>query len=334
MQHKWYDSGMDRPWFHRFRDGSFGYGLDRSILLAYAYLTATYQPGDQLFLYGFSRGAYIARALVGLLATAGLPSLPLLDQDCLRGIRAAVDIQDTNVSGMSDLSECLNQLIQHASSYVLEDAYRRYRGTPSDIGKSSTRKRQGFRRVSITLLGLWDTVGPLGIPTSALKWLNEPRYNFHDTELSPIVQRAYHALAIDEHRADHNATLWTSPNRAGQVIEQRWFAGAHGDLGGTYPERGLADISLAWILRASVGNGLAIDSYAVRVKADALGPIHDSFSESFVGLRKWIHSRFYRPVMQTGTNTEMVDSSVHTRLIATPTYRPQNEGLNSLLTIR
>ena len=71
----------------------------------------------------------------------------------------------------------------------------------------------------------------MGIPTNALKWLNESRYNFHDTELSPIVQQAYHALAIDEHPADHNATLWTSPAVSGQIIEQRWFAGAHGDLG-------------------------------------------------------------------------------------------------------
>lgn len=79
--------------------------------------------------------------------------------------------------------------------------------------------------ISVTLLGLWDTVGPLGIPTNALKWLNEHRYNFRDTELSPILQRAYHALAIDEHRADHNATLWTAPPKAGQIIEQRWFEG-------------------------------------------------------------------------------------------------------------
>ncbi len=250
VQHKWYDSGVDRPWFHRFRNGPFGYELDRSILLGYAYLTATYQPGDQIFLYGFSRGAYIARSLVGLLATAGLPSLSFLDQDFLQSIRTAAAIGEQEVPGVPFLAEHLDQLIHDASSYALEEAYQRYRSTPRDAARAFVSQRRGFRSVSVTLLGLWDTVGPLGIPTNALKWLNEPRYNFHDTELSPIVRRAYHALAIDEHRADHNASLWTSPNKAGQTIEQRWFAGCHGDLGGMYPGRDLAGISLAWIRRA------------------------------------------------------------------------------------
>lgn len=329
VQQKWYDSGIDQPWFHRFREGSFGYGLDRSILLGYACLTATYQPGDEIFLYGFSRGAYTARSLVGLLAAAGLPSLPLLDQDFLTCIRAAAAIGEKEVSGMPALAERLNQLIQGSSSYVLEEAYQRYRSGPSDVTRTFASQRRGFRSVSVTLLGIWDTVGPLGIPTHALKWLNEPRYNFHDTELSPIVRQAYHALAIDEHRADHNASLWTSPNKAGQTIEQRWFAGSHGDLGGMYAERDLADISLAWIQRASVGNGLAVDAQVAQEEANPLGPIHDSFSESFAGLRKWVHSRFYRPVMQTGTHTEVIDGSVHTRLSETPTYRPKNEGLGS-----
>ena len=117
----------------------------------------------------------------------------------------------------------------------------------------------------------------------------------------------------------------------GQTIEQRWFAGAHGDLGGAYPERDLADVALAWLQRHSMEKGLAIETRLVPLQPNALSPIHDSFSECFGRIRKWFHSRFYRPVMQTGTNTEVLDSSVHTRLIHTPHYRPKNEGLKSVL---
>lgn len=336
QQQRWYDPGTGMTWFHRFRDGSFGYGLDRTILLSYAYLAATYEPGDELFLYGFSRGAYTARSLVGLLATVGLPSVTLLNQDLVKFTRETANLVAGKTTETPDLTDCLDQMILDSSGSVMDDAYRRYRSTQPDTesSRAAASRRRGFQGVSITFLGLWDTVGPLGIPTNALKWLNEPRYNFHDTELSPIVRRAYHALAIDEHRADHNATLWTSPARTDQLIEQRWFAGAHGDLGGTYPERGLADIPLAWMLQISRMNGLAIDRHALQGKIDALSPVHDSFGESFVGLRKWIHSRFYRPVMQTGTNTEVLDGSVHTRLLQTHSYRPKNEGLSNLLTFR
>ncbi len=332
-QQKWYDSGAETPWFHRFREGSFGYGVDQTILHGYAYLAATYEPGDDLFIYGFSRGAYTARSLVGLLTTAGLISSTLLNTNLVKCVREAASQPSTTAAPPTVLAQCLTEMILDPSNQTLDEAYRLYRNGHSEIhaGMPPAVRRRGTLDVPITLLGLWDTVGPLGIPTNALKWLNDHRYNFHDTDLSPIVKQAYHALAIDEHRADHNATLWTSPPRSGQTIEQRWFAGAHGDLGGTYPDRDLADFALAWLQRHSIEKGLAIETRTVPLKPNALSPIHDSFSECFGSFRKWFHSRFYRPVMQTGTDTEVLDGSVHTRLLHTPHYRPQNEGLKSVL---
>lgn len=334
MQQKWYEPGNSIPWFHRFRDGSFGYGLDQTILQSYAYLAATYDPGDELYIYGFSRGAYTARSLVGLLTLAGLPSPTALSEDHVRLVREAASPLSPSSGTATHLRECLTRMVTDPDNQVIDEAYRLYRtvqNAPPTSGVSLSRRR-GPSEMIVTLLGLWDTVGPLGIPTNALRWLNEHRYNFRDTELSPIVQQACHALAIDEHRADHNATLWTSPPKAGQIIEQRWFAGAHGDLGGTYPDRDLADISLAWIQRRSMRKGLAIKPGVIPGQHNVLSRIHDSFSECFVGFRKWIHPRFYRPVMQTGTDTEVLDGSVDTRLLHSPTYRPKNEGLNSLLT--
>lgn len=335
-QQKWYDSGTEIPWFHRFRAGSFGYGVDQSILHAYAYLAATYEPGDDLFVYGFSRGAYTARSLAGLLSIAGLPSASVFNTELVKRIREVASHPSTSTTTPSALTRYLSEMILDPSSQALDDAYRLYRKSHGDIHAEMPplSRRRGTQEVSITLLGLWETVGPLGIPTNVLKWLNDHRYNFHDTELSSNVKQAYHALAIDEHRADHNATLWTSPPRPGQTIEQRWFAGAHGDLGGTYPERDLADFALAWLQRHSIETGLAIETRAVPRNPSALSPIHDSFSECLGRFRKWFHSRFYRPVMQTGTDTETLDNSVHSRLLQAPYYRPQNEGLRSLLTFR
>lgn len=336
LQQKWYEPGTAIPWFNRFRDGAFGYGLDQTILQGYAYLAATYDPGDELYLYGFSRGAYTARSLVGLLTLAGLPSPTRLNADHVRLVRKAASPLSPSIGAAGHLRECLTRMVIDPENHVIDEAYRLYRTLQHARHSSGFHpsRRRGGSEIAVTLLGLWDTVGPLGIPTSALRWLNEHRYNFRDTDLSPNVQQACHAVAIDEHRADHNATLWTSPPKAGQIIEQRWFAGAHGDLGGTYPDRDLADASLAWIQRHSVAKGLAIEPGGIPEKPNMLSLIHDSFSECFVGFRKWIHPRFYRPVMQTGTDTEVLDGSVHIRLLHYPTYRPKNEGLNSLLTFR
>lgn len=331
-QQKWYDSGTEMPWFRRFHTGTFGYGLDQTILQGYAYLVATYEPGDDLFIYGFSRGAYTARALVGWLAFSGLLSATLFNPDSVSRVRNAIAPTLTGVQ-LQDLAQCLTDMILDPSNQSIDDAYRLYRNLHNDAHTSAVAalSRRGTQHVPITVLGLWDTVGPLGIPTNALNWLNEHRYNFHDTELSPLVKQAYHALAIDEHRADHNATLWTSPARSGQNIEQRWFPGAHGDVGGTYPNRGLADLPLAWMQRQSMKDGLAIETSAVPLHPNAMAPLHDSFSEYLGGFRKWFHSRFYRPIMQTSTDTEVLDNSVQTRLLQNARYRPHNEGLQSVL---
>ena len=335
IQQKWYASGTEVPWFHRFRAGTFGYGLDQMILQGYAYLVVNYDPGDELFIYGFSRGAYVARTLVGWISISGLLPPGRLNLDCISRVRNTI-APFNNDDYSRELAQCLTDMVLDPSNQSIDDAYRHYRNLHNGahpLSATSFRQR-GTQDVPVTVLGLWDTVGPLGIPTTALKWLNEHRYNFHDTELSPIVERAYHALALDEHRADYNATLWTSPVSVGQTIQQCWFSGAHGDVGGSYHERELADLSLSWIQRKSIEAGLSIETVSMAEKPNPFCPLHDSFVECLGGFRKWFHSRFYRPVMQTGTNTETLDESIRIRLLNNPEYRPQNEGLKNAITFR
>jgi uncharacterized protein (DUF2235 family) len=99
----------------------------------------------------------------------------------------------------------------------------------------------------ITMIGVWDTVGSLGIP-AMFGGVDPVLYGFLDTSLHPDMLNAYQALAIDERRAEFPATLWTSPPLPGQTIEQVWFAGAHCDVGGSDAESGLSDVTLSWMM--------------------------------------------------------------------------------------
>ena len=99
---------------------------------------------------------------------------------------------------------------------------------------------------------MWDTVGSLGIPIPLLPSFITRRWTFHDTELSRSVRNAYHALAIDEQRGPFKPTLWTQhPEAHDQVLQQRWFAGVHCDVGGGYPETALSEITLQWIAESA-----------------------------------------------------------------------------------
>ena len=159
--------------------GAFGKGIDQDIQDAYRFLSLNYKVGDEIYLYGFSRGAYIVRSLVGLIYCSGLPN-----RDNIRQAPEAYEI------------------------------YRR-RTKPGEVSIPETTEAINFRqengdRVPITFLGCWDTVGSLGIPDqifwlSVDKWINE-KYKFHDTSLSPIIQNARHAVAIDEIRKVFDVT--------------------------------------------------------------------------------------------------------------------------------
>ncbi|KJH70274.1 DUF2235 domain-containing protein [Aliterella atlantica] len=209
--------------------GAFGWGIDQNIQDAYRFLCLNYNEGDEIYLFGFSRGAYTVRSLAGMIYCSGLLSRP--------NIRSA------------------------------PEAYRIYRDR--DI-KPSHPEAQGFRaacgeRVPITLLGCWDTVGSLGVPDQIPllpvdDWFNA-KYKFHDTTLSSIVQKALHAVAIDELRKVFDVTpMQKSPKFDAQVVRQVWFPGEHGCVGGgTKEQRGLSDAALQWMMN-EIGNlGLGLE---------------------------------------------------------------------------
>lgn len=229
--------------------GAIGLGLSRNVRDAYAFLAHNYCDGDEIFLFGFSRGAYTVRSVAGLIGWAGL--LHKRDMDFFS---------------------------------ALWEGYRR------KLEPGFPDARAGFPdrhlKVPVQCIGVWDTVGSLGIPGNLDEGFKH-FYNFHDTELGPHVAHAYQALALDEQRADFTPAVWSQSPHAppAQVLRQMWFAGAHSDVGGGYSEHGLSDIALAW-MAGQVDPILAIDEDYLALRQDrracwGLGTVHNSATGIF-----------------------------------------------------
>jgi hypothetical protein len=223
-----YQRGVGTDTFlNRVLGGVGGDGLDVNIRRAYKFLSANYQPDDQIFIFGFSRGSFTARSLVGYIAAAGL----LLPGHCTEeNERAAWDY---------------------------------YRAPPSErlpgVWHELTKHVHNRNRLRIECIGVFDTVGALGIPFRLFDRANREQYEFHNVELSSFTNTNLHALAIDEHREPFQASVWRKPpfNILKTVTEQVWFAGAHGNIGGgcvdartrTADNPELDDITLGWMIR-------------------------------------------------------------------------------------
>ncbi len=245
----------------------FGYGLTENIEDAYLYLMDRYEPGDKLFLFGFSRGAFTVRALAGMLHKVGL------------------------------LQKGSNNLIPYASSVY---------STRGNGPIAEGFKKTYCHECKPYFIGVWDTVGSLGM------WYGK---QFFDDRLNQDVPNAYHAIAIDEKRKKFPVSLWNETDLApGQKVEQVWFAGVHSDVGGSYKERDLSNITLIWMLENAEKHGLRLkDGWRERLVGDPLGPIH----ESNTGLWK-----IWRPVTRQIPEGAKIHKSVIVRMEGLPEYSP------------
>ncbi len=280
--------------------GGTGYGISGNIRDCYNFLANNYVEGDEIYLFGFSRGAYTVRSLSGMLAMIGL-----LSKNDLR--------------------------------YVPE-AYAYYHGQPEDRVNSPYHQLiTDLPRVipSIRFLGVWDTVGALGAPTPILgklqQWASKfwkgLRVGFHDCDLSPIVENAFQALAIDERRGPFRPSIWTAGNDQA-TVQQLWFAGVHSNIGGGYSDSGLSDMAMQWLVNRATECGLLInDKYMTTlVRPDPSGKLEDSYSFGYK-LLEFVsvdpHVRVLGKHLPVG---EMIHDSVITRLRSnlSPAYQPAN----------
>ena len=246
-QLKYYHAGVGTTGskIDRIVDGASGRGLTANMKDCYDFLVRYYRPGDSVYLFGFSRGAYTARSLAGLIRNCGVVN---------------VDKEKSKTLSRGDL---------------LKRAYALYRDRDPDtlpIASRAVQFRADYAHPDFHLacIGVWDTVGALGVPvenalTTPIRWFNESVAKFHDVTLSSYVDCAFHALALNERREAFKPTLWVQQphaKAAGQLLEQVWFAGVHADIGGGYSasERGLANVSLRWMVnRVNDTCGLELD---------------------------------------------------------------------------
>jgi uncharacterized protein (DUF2235 family) len=246
--------------------GAFGAGIISRIVRGYTFVSRHYQPGDQIFITGFSRGAYTARALAGMIASQGLLSAALTnDQEQAYRFGAEVWYRARkailrNPFSLAHLAEIVSDLPAFLSNDSLRD---------SDLVPVS----------AIAAVGVWDTVGAMGFPDYASGGKREDAFKFADTKLSAKVLNGFHAVALDERRSDFVPTLWDPEDRILQVL----FPGAHCDVGGGYPaanrESGLSDAALRWMLVQLGQVGLRIGAAALEaIQPDPAGTAHQPWT--------------------------------------------------------
>lgn len=297
-QRVFYHKGVGTAAFDHWRGGALGSGLSKNVQDAYMFLVENYDPSDDIFLFGFSRGAYTARSTAGLVRNSGL--------------------------------------LKRQYAGKLDEAYKLYRDR-SKASHPTAVEAQLFRKsfsleVRIKFIGVWDTVGALGIPVAGpgVQLIND-HWKFHDVKLSSYVDNAFQALAIDEHRKPFTSSIWEQqPHAVNQTLEQVWFAGVHSNVGGGYADTGLSDIALLWMARKAQGYGLALDFAAanVAVGPDPRGTLRDSMT--------WYYKRLGELVRPIGAprvddesgqpvvTQESVADKAEARWKGDPNYRPDN----------
>ncbi|WP_419806433.1 DUF2235 domain-containing protein [Terriglobus sp.] len=296
-QLRYYDSGVGTHGTvseHLF-GGALGDGLFQKVQDGYEFLAYVWDPGDEIYLFGFSRGAYTARSLAGMIALFGVPTRSLDNRTVPR----------------------------------IFQAYRTHDHDQRQLLKTALVAEYGLQDVDIQMVGVWDTVGALGIPGHLFGTLDELKYGFLDTSLNPCIKNAVHAISIDERRAAFLPTLWTksdgTPRPNDDQLTQVWFAGVHTDVGGGETESQLANITLRWMLDHAERCGLRFNEKLVEQcfapkPFQPLGAAHDYWSLIPWGLPK------HRSVPEGAA----LSNTVVLRYQGTPSYRPSGmSGIES-----
>ena len=253
----------------KLRGGALGKGLDRNIIECYQFLVNNYHDAsDEIYFFGFSRGAYTVRSLAGLIRNSGL-----LKQEYVSMTKEAFSLYRD----------------RDPAKHPKADAAAQFRKLYSHVGRASD--GSPIDSTPIKCIGVWDTVGALGVPIGLFDAFNRRKYSFHDTSLSGRVENAFHALAIDERRKPFAPTLWEQPKEDADAqrnwLEQAWFTGVHSNIGGGYADAALSDITFHW-MRDVVTSKTALDfnDFIVTqiMTPSYMGHVEDSMSPFYQAL--------------------------------------------------
>jgi uncharacterized protein (DUF2235 family) len=286
-QFAFYDDGVGTSSFRPLTllGGAFGFGLARNIREIYAFLCRTYRPGDHIYAFGFSRGAFTIRTVVALIMQQGIVKHDGNEANLQRKVRSAYrefrrELHKGNqfLIHFRPLRDLTIKVWHRLTGVTRAMDYRRADNEGLEPGPSPVR---------VKFVGVWDTVDAYGLPieelTRAIDRFILP-LNMANADLNPRVDRARHALALDEQRQTFHPRLWNEHGEKDENrIRQVWFAGVHSDVGGGYPDDGLAHVTLTWMLsqleadKAPDGLRLRPEARdALLARADENGPLHDS----------------------------------------------------------
>jgi uncharacterized protein (DUF2235 family) len=277
QQVTFYDEGLGAEhkrewwrWAYDLASRATGLGISQNIKDCYTALIEYYEPGDRIFLFGFSRGAFTVRSLGGVLCLCGIPQ---------RDAEGNSPRDRQNKKGrLALVEEAVEKVYKHYGDkdkeqkrIVLGAEYRnRYHSFSMD----------GSSPAFPYFIGVWDTVRALGVPGSSglVLW----RHAFHDATLNPLVPYARQALSIDENRQIFAPEIWDESKESPEAkargrIKQHWFPGVHSDIGGGYRETGLSDLALEWMIKeaTAVEHPLIVDMTKLKLKPSHEGIQHD-----------------------------------------------------------
>ncbi|MDC0736842.1 DUF2235 domain-containing protein [Cognatishimia sp. SS12] len=222
----YYEAGVQFTKWRDAPDVMMGRGINRQIRRAYGFLASRYRPGDRIFLFGYSRGAFAVRSLAGVIDRVGL-------------------LEPT-----------------HATERNVRQAYRHYECAPDSDAARAFSDAYCHETIEIEMIGVWDTVKALGVRLPVIWRVSERKHDFHNHHLGDVIKHGFHALALDETRSAYTPILWECREGWAGKAEQVWFRGTHGDVGGhldgVEAARPLANIPLVWMLGRAETCGLPL----------------------------------------------------------------------------
>ncbi len=321
-----YDDGVGTESFKPLRvlGGAFGWGLSRNVRELYTSIARCYRPGDRIFLFGFSRGAFTVRALAGFITSCGILDVSDLETDAAL-VEAVEDLY--RIYRRRYMTGVRRDVQQMMRSKLKTERPARSR---FDESMARFRNRRAVHEGRVAFIGVWDTVDAVGLPFAHLAdfvnyWIYP--FKFSNLRLSPHVAKGRHALSIDDERHTFHPYMWDEADESDPArIVQVWFAGVHANVGGGYPKQGMSLAPLYWMMREAGHERLrfvADDLEYVREHQN----VHDKLYNSRAGLGVYYR---YKPrdihaICARSSTTPLIHESAIERIHhATEGYAPGN----------